>query len=54
MVNLLTRTKSAINGFRNPASAAPVPYLKPGIDEEKAYPVPLIWNMVAPGRYQWL
>lgn len=50
MVNIITRTRAALNSFRNPA---PAPILPPNAGEEKDYPIPLIWNMVTPGRYQW-
>lgn len=50
MANLLERTQAALRSFRNPAPALLLP---PNAGEQKDYPLPLIWNLITPGRYQW-
>lgn len=47
------RISAAFSAFINPGKPKEEFILPPGIDEAKEYPLPLIWNMVTPGRYQW-
>lgn len=52
MAEIIDRISAAYSAFRNPKPKEEF-ILPPGIEEAKDYPLPLIWNMVTPGRYQW-
>lgn len=53
MLPITNRFSAALTAFLNPGKPKEEYILPPGIDEQKEYPLPLIWQMVSPGRYQW-
>lgn len=52
MANIIERIRGAARGFVAPNPALS-PVLLPSVGEEKEYPLPLIWNLITPGRYNW-
>lgn len=50
-MKITERIAAAVTAYRNPQSSSPV--LMPGIEEQKQFPLPIVWNLVSPGRYDW-
>jgi HK97 family phage portal protein len=50
MVKVIERVRGALRGFAQPNLS---PIMPPDLGEKKEYPLPLIWHLVAPGKYNW-
>lgn len=52
MANIIQRVQSAIRGFSNPNDYSNNIIL-PSAGEQKEFPLPIVWSLVSPGRYDF-